>query len=267
MSDANVTAPEQRRVRWYHLIVPIVAMAGAFLAAGLAIGVVAAASMNPGDMQSEPDMRQALMAWLTDPTTKFIVLHVILAAAYLAFLLALTWLLGPVGRARMVADFGPLPGGQVVLGLIAGVVLAVGSMAFIGWLASKGMSFEENKTQQEVMPHDWAELLMAGSTIAILGPFAEELYFRGALLSWLRDKAGLAFAIVVSAILFGLAHFYFLAMPDAQGWILTGVIVAIGLVNGVWAARSGSLWPPFATHAAFNGTMVAVALIAPDLAT
>ena len=173
-------------------------------------------------------------------------------------------MLGRVGSRRMVADFATARVSHLTFGVIVGFLLAAGSMAFLGWLASQGVEFKPNEAEQEVMPHNLAELLMAGSTIVLLGPFAEELYFRGALMSWLRDKIGLVLAIAISAALFGLVHFNFLVFPGIQGWILTGVIAGIGVVNGLWAARSGSLWPAFATHAGFNATMVAAAMIAPE---
>jgi membrane protease YdiL (CAAX protease family) len=36
------------------------------------------------------------------------------------------------------------------------------------------------------------------------------------------------------------------------------------VVTSVLAWRSGSLWPPFMAHAAFNGTMVALSFVAPQ---
>lgn len=252
------TEPSLRPVRWFHLVVPVVVMLAGPLAVAFVFGIVYGA-VNRDD----PLAAQHVTQMITEPATRFVFVQCILASLYIAFLIALSLMLGPIGSHRMVADFVPARGSHLIFGLIAGFLLAAGSMAFLGWLASHGVEFQTNKGEQEVMPHNLPELLMAGSTIVILGPFAEELYFRGALMSWLRDKMGLALAIFVSAAVFGLVHFNFLVFPGVQGWILTGVIAAIGVVNGLWAARSGSLWPAFATHAGFNGTMVAAAMLLP----
>lgn len=253
MSDEGL-----RPVRWYHLVVPVVAMFAGPIAAGLLFGI-AYGAMHPGD----PDVARNLTELMTQPAARFVLVQCILASMYIAFLLALTLMLGRVGSHRMVADFTRARGSHLISGLVVGFLLAAGSMALLGWLASQGIEFQPNKGEEEVMPRNLPELLMAGSTVVILGPFAEELYFRGALMSWLRDRMGLALAILVSAVLFGLVHFNFLVFPGIQGWILTAVIAAIGVVNGLWAARSGSLWPAFATHAGFNGTMVAAAMLLP----
>ena len=98
-------------------------------------------------------------------------------------------------------------------------------------------------------------------TAAIVAPFVEEFYFRGVLLSWLGRKITILPAIVVSAALFGLLHFRFSSHPGAEGWVLTGVIALIGLVNAILAVRTKSLWPPFALHAGYNGTLVVLALL------
>jgi membrane protease YdiL (CAAX protease family) len=114
------------------------------------------------------------------------------------------------------------------------------------------------------MPHSLLELAVAVPTVVLLGPIAEELYFRGALLSWIRDKAGLFAGMIVASVLFALAHGQFAANPGPQGWIMTGLLAVVGFVAAVLAWRSGSLWPPFVMHAAFNGTMIAFAFLAPE---
>jgi hypothetical protein len=98
-------------------------------------------------------------------------------------------------------------------------------------------------------------------TAAIVAPFVEEFYFRGVLLSWLGRKITIVPAVLVSALLFGLLHFRFTSHPGAEGWVYTGVIVFLGLLNAILAVRTKSLWPPFALHAGYNATVVAIALL------
>ena len=88
-------------------------------------------------------------------------------------------------------------------------------------------------------------LVFAGSNA-----LAEELAYRGAARVWLRPALGIFGANLAQAVLFGLAH----TGEDFVG--LEGAIpvmvamVAVGLVAGVIARRTGSLTIPLAIHAA-----------------
>lgn len=68
----------------------------------------------------------------------------------------------------------------------------------------------------------WAIAIPRG---CLLVPFFEELFFRGALLEWLRRRLSDSSAILVSAVLFAGMHVYLIAMPYAfisgvfTGWI------------------------------------------------
>ena len=63
-------------------------------------------------------------------------------------------------------------------------------------------------------------LLMLG---ALVVPLAEELLFRGMLYTWLR-RWGVAVAVGVSAIVFGLFHGVSVVLPSA---VLLGVLTAL----------------------------------------
>jgi uncharacterized protein len=87
----------------------------------------------------------------------------------------------------------------------------------------------------------------------ILGaPFVEELFFRGLLQRSVGRRLGPRWAIAVSAVTFGLAHF--------QPVQLLG-LVAFGVVLGVLASRAGRLGPSLVAHMAFNATTVVVLLL------
>jgi membrane protease YdiL (CAAX protease family) len=145
--------------------------------------------------------------------------------------------------------------------------MVIGVGLVVGALEAGGMEFREGQAERAVMPTSLGQALMAIATIVIAGPYFEELYFRGALLSWLGGKLGILAAIVIGSTLFALAHGQFLANPGPQGWVMTGLLAAVGIAASIIAWRSGSLWPAFATHAAFNGTMIALAMLAPEIQT
>ncbi len=87
--------------------------------------------------------------------------------------------------------------------------------------------------------------------LVLLGPFAEELFFRGLGVRVLMLYGGLI-AILVTGVIFGLVHGILGALPPL-------VLFGIGLA---WVRlRSASIWPVFIGHAAYNGLGVLVLVL------
>lgn len=89
----------------------------------------------------------------------------------------------------------------------------------------------------------------AGVTTVVVGvvlvaPFVEELYFRGLLLRALWGRMGRTATVVLSSVLFGLAHVQLLQLP---------ALVVFGLVAGALVVTTKRLAPAMWAHAAFNG--------------
>jgi membrane protease YdiL (CAAX protease family) len=80
--------------------------------------------------------------------------------------------------------------------------------------------------------------------LVALGPFVEEVFFRGALLRPLRKQSALASILAVTSITFAIAHF------APQTYL---PIALVGVALGVLRIESGSLIPPAVMHAVFNG--------------
>jgi membrane protease YdiL (CAAX protease family) len=99
--------------------------------------------------------------------------------------------------------------------------------------------------------------------VSLIAPFAEEFLFRGLVFRWLAGWRGQLFAVVVSAIIFGLMHGQFLIHPDAQGLLASLELIIAGAVLAILAARSGSLRTSFATHAAYNLGATLFSLLVP----
>lgn len=87
--------------------------------------------------------------------------------------------------------------------------------------------------------------------LVLLGPFAEELFFRGLGVRVFVRYGGLL-AILVTGIVFGLVHGILGALPP---------LVLFGIGLGWVRLRSASIWPAFIGHAAFNGLGVTVLVI------
>jgi membrane protease YdiL (CAAX protease family) len=87
-------------------------------------------------------------------------------------------------------------------------------------------------------------------SVAFVGPFVEELTYRGAGMSLLA-RFGAPAAVVVSAIGFGLGHGLLLALP---------ALVFFGIVTAVLRLKTDSVYPCMLVHCAFNATSLIAAV-------
>lgn len=83
--------------------------------------------------------------------------------------------------------------------------------------------------------------------IVIVGPFFEEIVFRGVLMGFLQERMGAAGAILVSAALFAGFHM--------NVWMFLPVFV-MALAAGYLAVRARSLWAAYALHLLYNAVPV-----------
>jgi len=99
-------------------------------------------------------------------------------------------------------------------------------------------------------------LVVLGSVVLV--PAAEELLFRGFLLTWLRrrfpsSRAGAVAAALVSAVIFAACH----VAPPVMAYVFV-----LGLVLAWARMRFDSLLPGFLLHAANNALVTLVAVSA-----
>ena len=101
-------------------------------------------------------------------------------------------------------------------------------------------------------PHAWHLVLLIG----VLGPFLEEVLFRGyALRAFQEGGSGFWRANLESAVLFALLHVPgWLFMGQSPGWALamTPQIIFSGFLIGAFRARGGSLWAAVLMHIVNN---------------
>lgn len=88
-------------------------------------------------------------------------------------------------------------------------------------------------------------------SVAILTPFAEELLFRGFILGMLMKRYEDTTAIVISSLIFAIAH-----EPIAMGLAFGG-----GLLYGWVRVRTGSVIPGMMAHAIWNGFITFVVIM------
>ncbi|WP_426287230.1 CPBP family intramembrane glutamic endopeptidase [Luteibacter sp. E-22] len=148
---------------------------------------------------------------------------------------------GPAGL-----GFTPPDGRFVAMGTALGIAAPI-----LGGLLTQFLAGDREVTQAV---SDIADKAHVGMRVALLpvavlaGPAVEELLFRGALLSILRTRLGDGWAILLSALVFGMVH-----LPDLDWlWYAVPNLVLVGLFCAWLRVRSGSLWPAFIAHAANN---------------
>ena len=109
--------------------------------------------------------------------------------------------------------------------------------------------------EQGVLPESWRPerlpALVLNTFVAVtIVPFAEELFYRG-LGVRVFAAFGAPVAIVVTALVFGLAHGILIALPGL-------VVLAAGFA---WIRlRTDSVWPTVIAHGAYNGFVVLLAV-------
>ena len=86
-------------------------------------------------------------------------------------------------------------------------------------------------------------ILMTIATV-LIAPLVEEIIFRGLILSRLHRAIPGWLAVLISALVFGLCHGQIV-------WICYAFV--IGLLFGLMALRSNSIWPSLLAHIIFNG--------------
>jgi membrane protease YdiL (CAAX protease family) len=146
---------------------------------------------------------------------------------------------------RPLAELGlaPLSGMSAVVSLT--IVILVIAVAIVFYQSIMRLNNKYNWTfVPELLPHNQQELrifLLLSATAGI----AEEILFRGFLIWYLSQFGNTAFAVLVSSLIFAVAHAY-------QGLKAVAVIFPISLVFVFLYLYSGSLLPPILLHAAIN---------------
>jgi hypothetical protein len=177
-----------------------------------------------------------------------------LAGLWVALVGTVLWASRRRGTGRLGQDFGWRRGRwwDLPLGAVIGVACQYGLLPLV-YLPFEHVDHHLSTQLSKPVHSDTAAAHGAGAGIAVLlllavgAPLVEELFFRGlvlrSLLSWLPAPG----AIVVSGILFGLAHWEGVQFP---GLALFGVIL------GIVAYRTGRLTAGIGAHAAFNAVAV-----------
>ena len=178
----------------------------------------------------------------------FFVVQGFLVGIALVAVLATRAGLGALGFRRPGAPALLLPaaGGVALVGL--STLWALGLERFAPAAFAEMMA--EQALQMDLLDAPWPLLVLAA---VIAAPLGEEIYFRGFIFGGLRRDLSFAVASGLSAAIFSGIHL--------MAWS-TVPLFLVGLGAAVAYERYRTLWAPLALHAAFNGTALAVELLA-----
>jgi membrane protease YdiL (CAAX protease family) len=101
-------------------------------------------------------------------------------------------------------------------------------------------------------PFSITEFLALFVLVVIVVPIAEEIFFRGIIYKWLRQRAGFWIGLLVSSIAFGTLHF---AAPSIAAISVLGVLCALVY------ELSDSLWTAVTVHAMNNFLAIVLAYL------
>ncbi|MFZ9857622.1 MAG: CPBP family intramembrane glutamic endopeptidase [Roseiflexaceae bacterium] len=100
--------------------------------------------------------------------------------------------------------------------------------------------------------------LLFGLAAAVIAPLGEEIVFRGYWLQRLQMWWGSTVAIIVSSLLFAVAHSW---SATEGAWVLVAQTLAMGVILAWLRMSSGSIWPAVFAHAANNALAISVLVI------
>ena len=96
-------------------------------------------------------------------------------------------------------------------------------------------------------------LVLSVAIVGVLGPIAEEVFFRGFVMGGLKGRFGSRGALLISAGLFALFHI------DPTIYV---PIFFFGIVLGWLYLHTKSIWPSVAVHVVHNSTILLAAMLA-----
>jgi membrane protease YdiL (CAAX protease family) len=130
---------------------------------------------------------------------------------------------------------------------LKGFLIVLPLVSLVGWLQSQllGDPGGSNPLLELVLESDsLPTLLCFGLTAVVLAPLFEETIFRGVLLPVLGRELGVVWGVVVSSLVFGLAHLSLGELPP---------LFVLGLGLGWLRWSSGRLGASVLMHALWNG--------------
>lgn len=142
---------------------------------------------------------------------------------------------------------------RVALGIGIAVALAARIFAGIYGILAQQAGFEVDTRSidpTQLLPDTPTGIALTVLLVVVLAPLAEEIVFRGVLMTAISDRWGLFWGITTSSAVFASMHVLVVTM-------LPIFVLAVAL--SLLFVRTRSLWPPVIAHSVFNAVGLAAA--------
>ncbi|GAB4284582.1 MAG: hypothetical protein Kow0067_06640 [Coriobacteriia bacterium] len=185
----------------------------------------------------------------------------VLALYYIVQLVLLAWLVsrrdeGFAKALRLRRPRGGFFQAMRSIWLVVAGLVATRAIATVYGLVTRELGLTPQagtETVTRVFGTQIGGLFLAFLMLVVVGPFVEELVFRGVFLRGLESRIGAWPAIAVQALVFAAFH---------RSWWLLFPMTGLGVALGWLAHERESLWPAVALHAAYNAvSLLAVAWV------
>jgi membrane protease YdiL (CAAX protease family) len=124
-------------------------------------------------------------------------------------------------------------------------------------LASSHLKAPENLPIEELFKSRYGAFLLMGMAV-LVAPLVEETVFRGYLYPLFAKNFGIAPAIVVTGVLFGVMH----APQLGWTWPLVAMLITVGIIFTFARARAGTVLASFLLHLGYNSMIAVSAIVA-----
>lgn len=172
-------------------------------------------------------------------------------------LLAVSWFFGPRKHHVSITSWGirqPLVSSMSAFTLPVVILVVILTFnALYGWVTSE-LGWDILEPSNAFLDADYGpySLTIIGILVILIGPFAEEVFFRGFFLPGIAQSWGPKAGIITSALLFSLAH----------GEIALMIPISVaGLLLGWLYVRTDSLVMSFIVHSLQNTVAFGVTII------
>lgn len=159
---------------------------------------------------------------------------------------------------------------QVANGFFVGIALFFILQATAVLIKSSGEQIESSDTSASLQQVDGVgRYIVLLFLVPFIVPLVEELFFRGFIFGFIvksgmkSKKLALAFGIIFSSVMFGLAHQQ--GFDTTTGWFVIALTATIGAVNCWLVYKSDSIWPAYACHMSYNLCTTSLSLLAMSL--
>jgi len=205
------------------------------LAMAVGIGVVSASyliAIDAGDGVAEVGGVPVSIIMVTVMSASF---------AVVGFALSTVRYREPLGALGFIRTSGVRPYAFAAGMWLIGMVVLLMLMQLLIWLDIDFLLPPD--TAQQALDEAGGNIVLTLLLVAVAGPVAEEIFFRGFVLTGLLKRFGGLRALLLSSLLFGLFHI------DPGAILLTFIL---GVVLGWVYLKTGSIWPAIFAHALHN---------------